>query len=118
MSNAAFATMTTAERISRKWNPHVKIWDSDLGAYFSGDGVTLGGVPTSIVELAAVADVDETDLPGDGVIAALTFTATPTGAECEALRAQCEALRDALAATNSTVNTLISRLEVEGVLAT
>jgi hypothetical protein len=50
------------------------------------------------------------------VIAALTFTATPTGAECEALRDECEKLRDTLAAAITTINTLRDRLETQGAL--
>lgn len=88
---------------------------------------------------AAVADVDDSALPsdgaiagitepGDGTIAALTFSATPTQAECEALRDQCEILRDALAtlltdceglrdtiaAQTITIETLRDRLKRSG----
>lgn len=62
----------------------------------------LAGKVSTGEDLATVA----TSPPGDGVIAALTFTAVPTGAECEALRDQCEILRDAVAALKTTVETL------------
>lgn len=98
-----------------------------------------------VVAGAAVANVDASSLPANGTIAAisfaalpangvigaLTFSAIPTQAECEALRDQCELvrdavaatvtlrdecenLRDALAAANTTINALLARFRVTG----
>lgn len=64
--------------------------------------------------LTAVADVDDSALPANGAIAALSFSATPTQGEVEALRDECENLRDALAAAITTINALRDRLEVTG----
>lgn len=63
---------------------------------------------------AAVADVSDGPLPANGAIAALTFTGTPTGAECEALRDECENMRDVIAALVVTVESLRDRLKDTG----
>lgn len=121
MSKAIFFEATTTERNARKWKPHVYIWDTDLSQEFVGDGATLGGKPVtgqSLSEQAAVADVDDSALPANGTIGSLTFTAAPTGAECEALRDECENLRDALAASNATIQAILARLRSGDVIAT
>jgi len=64
--------------------------------------------------LASVANVDVSAMPADGVIAALPFSATPTQAEVEALRDECEGLRDALAAAISTIEAIRDRLQETG----
>jgi len=69
---------------------------------------------TDVTAGSAVADVDASPLPANGAIAALTFSNPPTQAECQALRDQCENLRDALANANTTINALLARLRVTG----
>lgn len=58
---------------------------------------------------AAVADVDDAALPAEGAIAALGFSSSPTQGECQALRDACENLRDVVAATITTLETLRGR---------
>ncbi len=58
-----------------------------------------------VLEGGTLADVT-VDPPANGVIAALSFSASPTQGECEALRDQCEILRDSLANAISVIETL------------
>lgn len=66
---------------------------------------------------AAVSDVSDGALPADGAIAGLSFSATPTQAECEALRDECENLRDVLANAITTIETLRDRCQANGVIS-
>lgn len=113
---AVHASGTTAQRVAYKWTPHVYYWDTDLGCYFGGDGVTLGGVKLCVSLLPAVADVDASSLPADGVIGGLTVSNPPTQAEVQALRDECEKLRDALAASNTTINLMLARMRTNGLI--
>ena len=79
--------LTTTEALTAAIAAHEAAGDPHPGYLTAAEGnaayVAKGGT------LASVA----TAPPNDGVIAALTFTAVPTGAECEALRDQCEIVR-------------------------
>ena len=67
-----------------------------------------------VVPGAAVANPDVSMLPANGAIGALTFSAIPTQAECEALRDACEATRDATANVNTALVALLARMRVTG----
>ena len=75
-----------------------------------GGAQTLEDVPPG----AAVANPDVSMLPANGAIGALTFSASPTQAECEALRDACEATRDATANVNTALLAVLARLRVTG----
>ena len=124
MSNYVFGELTTAQRTANKLALRVIILDTNLNRYFVGDGVTYGGLPMSLKALVAAISTGSlpadgaiggltiaTNPPADGTIAALTFSATPTQAEVEALRDECENLRDALAASNTTLLALRDECE-------
>lgn len=91
---------------------------SDTNAAYqciSGNGTTAGQWRAlGPLRQSAVADVDDATLPANGAIAALTFSATPTQAECQALRDECEKLRDVLANAITTIETLRDRLKTTG----
>ena len=76
----------------------------------SGGSVDLEDVPAG----AAVADVVTTTLPANGFIGGLTISNPPTQAEVQALRDECEKLRDVLAASITTIHALRDRLKVTG----
>ncbi|MEO0797378.1 MAG: hypothetical protein AAFX93_19680 [Verrucomicrobiota bacterium] len=64
--------------------------------------------------LAAVADVDDASLPVDGAVTAISFSATPTQAECEALRDLVEDMRDVIANQTIIIEQLRDRLQETG----
>ena len=66
---------------------------------------------------SAVANVATTNDPGDGTISALTFSATPTDTEVNALRDECEKLRDYAAELKTQVNALLAELRTHGLIA-
>lgn len=76
----------------------------------SGGQQTLEDVPAG----AAVANVVTTTLPADGFIGALTISNPPTQAQVQALRDECEKLRDVLADSITTIHALRDRLKVTG----
>lgn len=53
---------------------------------------------------------------GDGAIAALTFSSSPTQAECEALRDHCEYLRDWIEEVRTRLNELNFALDAYGLI--
>ena len=63
---------------------------------------------------SAVADVNDANLPANGFIGGLTISNPPTQAEVQALRDECEKLRDVLAEAISTIETLRNRFRVTG----
>lgn len=59
-------------------------------------------------------DVAPSSLPANGVIGGLTISNPPTQAEVQALRDECEKLRDALSETITAFNTFKDRLAESG----
>ncbi|MEO0797251.1 MAG: hypothetical protein AAFX93_19020 [Verrucomicrobiota bacterium] len=92
------------------------IENSDIGKLLKvrsgSDNGTFEVEPLDL--LAAVADVDDASLPADGGVAALTFSADPTQAECEALRDAVESMRDVIANQTVTIEALRDRLRETG----
>jgi len=52
----------------------------------------------------------------DGEFADLSFSATPTQAECNALRDKCEELADDVRSIHTTLNELIASLSARGIV--
>lgn len=63
---------------------------------------------------AAIADLAPSSLPANGTIGGLAVGATYSQAEVQALRDECENLRDALSATIDAFNALKAELEESG----
>lgn len=95
MSKFVFGELTTAQRTTYVLASRVVIYDTDLDRYFCGDGSTTGGNPMSLKQLASA--ISTTNLPADGAIGGLTISATYSQSEVQALRDECEKLRDVLA---------------------
>ena len=75
-----------------------------------------------VLECVKETDLKITDIgtgsdPCDGVIAALSFSGTAAGSEVEALRDECEKLRDWLSETRAQVNALLAEVRTHGLIA-
>ena len=66
---------------------------------------------------SAVSDVPTRNDPGYNTIGGLTSSGTYTQGEFNALRDKCENVRDFVSQTRDTVNTIISRMEALGLIA-
>lgn len=71
----------------------------------------------SPVTQAAVADVNQSSLPEASDISSLPIGEDYNQTEVQALRTECQNLRDALAASSQTVNELLSRVRAFGGIA-
>ncbi len=78
----------------------------------------VGGTQVISAQATAIADVSTTFDPGNGTIAALSFSATVVQAEAEALRDECEKLRDWNNEILTQFNDLLAKLRTHGIINT
>jgi len=88
------------------------------GAISGVTSVTVSSKQVLGSQQAVEADVPATNDPGDGTIAALTIGSTYSQSEVQALRTECEKLRDLAADLRATVNSLLAKLRTHGLIAT
>jgi hypothetical protein len=90
------------------------------GVVAATTGLKVGSTPVQVVgaQQAAEADIDASNDPGDGTLAGLSFSSTVTQAQVDALKAECEKLRDFAAGLRTTINSLLAKIRTHGLIAT
>jgi len=94
------------------------------GISFSGSDISgvntlsAGGNVVLRTQQAAVSDILLINDPGDDVIGSLSVSGTYSQVEVQALRDECEKLRDWLDETRAQVNLLLARVRTHGLIAT
>ena len=86
------------------------------GALSGVTTISVGGNQVVGARQAAISDVATSNDPGDGTIAGLTISGTYSQAEIQALRTNCEKLRDWGNDLRTAVNLLITRMEAHGLI--
>lgn len=108
------ATVTAVPAIDNA--PSGKVYaDINLKNALKHTGTLLGVFNTTPVIKTSVADLGALG-NANGEIAGLTFSATPTQAECEALRDKCEEAADDMRAIATKLNALLDALQSYGLV--
>ena len=89
----------------------------DSGATVHCGGLTVGANSVVGTQGAAVADCS-TAIAADGAIAALSSSTNTTQGQFNALKDECEKLRDAVAELQTQLNQALARMRAHGLIAT